>query len=340
MAATIKDIAQRTGLSLATISKYINGGNVLEKNKLAIDAAIQETNFSVNEAARNLKMKRSGYVGLLLPALNNAFMMDIVNKIQYDVRMAGFGVALCCLASTSDTESKEEEKKAVKFLMQKGVDGIINLPMNEDGAHLLEPLEANIPITLIDKQIITLASRVNAVVIDNVGACRLATDELLNAGHRDIAALFGAQDNYTARRRYEGYMDACRQRGFEPNEKHTVFADKYNKAGGYEAMKSLLHSGATAVLATNSGLTTGALRVLLEAGLSIPDDVSVVGFDAPGDQPGKQITSVLQPTEKIGTVAAEIMCENLRAIAQGRHFVPQLRTLRASLVRGSSVQTK
>lgn len=339
MAATIKDIASRTGLSIATISKYINGGNVLEKNRAAIDAAIEALDFSVNEVARNLKTKRSGYVGLLLPALNNGFMMEIINVMQLMLRERGYGVVLCCIASGSDGDSKEEERKAARFLLQKGVDGIINLPMDEDGAHLLDALEANIPITLIDKQITALADRVNAVVIDNVGACRLAADELLNAGHRRIAALFGAQDNYTARRRYEGYVDACLQRGFEPDKRDVVFAERYNKEGGYAAMRSVIGSDVTAVLATNSGITLGALRVLAEEGISIPAEMSVVGFDGIGHMPGLTVTSVLQPTEEIGAAAAQIMYDSLQAVAQGRAFVPQLRTLGATLVRGNSVRT-
>lgn len=341
MAATIKDIARRTGLGLATISKYINGGNVLPKNREAIEEAIHALDFKVNETARNLKTRRTGYVGLIMPALTNSFAMEIIHHVQLDLRANGYGTALCCAAPGNDAIRRKTEFEAIDFLLQKGVDGIINLPQNEDGAHLLKPLELGIPVTLIDKQIPELADRVSSVMIDNVGAGRTATDELLNAGHRNILGLFHGETNYTSRRRAEGFMDALRQRGYPVDPNQIAYMDGPGTQTSLEMIREKLRQyQPTAVFAANSGLTSRTLEALEKEGLRVPEDVSVVGFDGVGIENGRgvKLYSMLQPTAQIGSAAAQIMTEQLRFSAKGQTLPPQVRTLPATLFAGNSIK--
>lgn len=342
MAATIKDIAQRTGLGLATISKYLNGGHVLPKNQSLIEEAIKALHFQINETARNLKTKRTGYVGLVMPALTNSFMMEIIHQIQLDLRVYGYGTALCCAAPGTDEVRKRTEIESIDFLLKKGVDGIINLPQNEDGCHLLKPLELGIPVTLIDKQIPNLADRVSAVVIDNVAAARMAADELLNAGHRHILGIFAEENNYTARRRHEGFVDALKQRGYAVDPEDAVFLRNSGVGESCRLIRERLRQQMpTAIFASNSGLTSRALMALEAEGLKIPEDVSLIGFDGVGTQPGWGLTlySILQPTRGIGSAAAQIMSSQLQAIARGRALPPQVRTLPMELFRGNSLRT-
>lgn len=342
MAATIKDIAQRTGLGLATISKYLNGGHVLPKNQAAIEEAIKALHFQINETARNLKTKRTGYVGLVMPALTNSFMMEIIHQIQLELRAYGYGTALCCAAPGVDEVRKRTELESIDFLLKKGVDGIINLPQNEDGRHLLKPLDLGIPVTLIDKQIPELADRVSSVMIDNVAAARMATDELLNAGHRHILGVFAEENNYTARRRHEGFVDALKQRGFTADPQDAIFLRNTSVEEGCRLIQEKLRERKpTAVFASNSGLTSRAITALEAEGLRIPEDVSLIGFDGVGTQTGWNLTlySILQPTLGIGKAAAQIMSEQLQAIAQGKVLPPQVRTLPTELFRGNSLRT-
>lgn len=341
MAATIKDIARRTGLGLATISKFLNGGHVLPQNQAAIEEAIKALDFKVNETARNLKTRRTGYVGLVMPALTNSFMMEIIHQVQLELRANGYGTALCCGASATEDDRRKNEFEAIDFLLQKGVDGIINLPQNEDGAHLLKPLELGIPVTLVDKQIPELADRVSAVMIDNVGAARAATDELLNAGHRNILGFFHGETNYTGRRRCEGFTDALRQRGCPVDPEKTFFMGNANYGETRLFIREHIRKHQpTAVFAANSGLTTCVLDALETEGLRIPDDVSVVGFDGIGTEVDRRVRiySMLQPTAQIGAAAAQIMSEHLRASARGDTLPPQLRTLQARLEPGNSIR--
>ncbi|MGN1020252.1 MAG: LacI family DNA-binding transcriptional regulator [Aristaeellaceae bacterium] len=342
MAATIKDIAQRTGLGLATISKYLNGGHVKPANQAAIEEAIRALDYKVNETARSLKTRRTGYVGLLLPALNNQFMTDIINEMQYELRLRNLGSALCCIPSGNAAARRQGEMEAVDFLLQKGVDGVINLPLNEDGAHLTRVLAQHIPVTLIDKQIPELASQVSAVIVDNVSAARMATDELINAGHRRILGLFLAPQNYTARRRHEGFCDALRERSIPGDSARALFYEQSSdEAFRATVAETIREMGPTAVLATTSSLTRTAVQVLDSLGLRIPEDVSVIGYDGAGtvDSVGMKLYSVVQPTRDIGVIAAQIMAMQIDAIARGKAMQPQVRTLSARMISGASLRT-
>jgi LacI family transcriptional regulator len=124
MASTIKDVAKYTGLSIATISKYINGGNVLEQNKKIIDEAIEALNFHVNEMARGLKTNRSKTIGILIPNLEKIFCTSIVSNIENILLQHGYSTIIC-----DYKEDMNLEKAKLKFLVSKMVDGLIIIPL-------------------------------------------------------------------------------------------------------------------------------------------------------------------------------------------------------------------
>jgi LacI family transcriptional regulator len=126
MPATIKDVARETGLSLATISKYLNGGNVLDKNKKSIEAAIRKLDFKVNEMARALKTNRSMTVGVLIPNFENIFFTSIVSNIENDLLQEGYSTIVC-----DYKEDPRLEAEKLNFLLDKMVDGIIIMPLTD-----------------------------------------------------------------------------------------------------------------------------------------------------------------------------------------------------------------
>lgn len=126
--ATIKDIAQRTGLGLATISKYLNGGHVLDRNRVKIEAAIRELGYTYNEIGRSLKTSRSRTIGVVIPELRNLFITTIITAMEDILRRQGYGVLICDCRT-----DPEQEAEAVRFLLGKRVDGIINMAVGRDG---------------------------------------------------------------------------------------------------------------------------------------------------------------------------------------------------------------
>ena len=126
MGATIKDIARETGLGLATISSYLNGGNVREKNRIKIEAAIEKLHFEVNETARGLKTNKTKIIGIVIPELNNIFCAEIISEAEDILRQNGYATMLC------DCRSDEHrEAEAVEFLLHKRVDGLLIMPTGE-----------------------------------------------------------------------------------------------------------------------------------------------------------------------------------------------------------------
>ena len=336
MAATIKDIARETGLSLATISKYINGGNLREKNRVAIERAIKKLDYHVNEYARGLKSKKSRTVGMVLPELSNLFNMKIVSVIERILQEQGYSVIIC-----DSQNNLEQEARSVEFLLSKQVDGIINIPMGNSSSHLAPAVEHQIPILLLDRPLDKLNDVVSCVLIDNQRAARMAVRRLLDAGHRSIGVVVGPAGVYTAEMRLKGYREALEEYGI-PFEERLAARASLTVEGGYRQMRRLLKESKdmTAVFVTNYEMTLGALIALNKEGVQIPQELSIVGFDNIMDLSRvfrPSLTIVSQPMEQIGIQAARLMLERLSGDASA---APMTVTLSATLREGASIQPR
>ena len=309
MAATMKDIASQTGLGLATISRYLNGGKVKEQNRIAIETAISELSFTVNEFARSLKTSKSRTIGVIIPELNNTFVATIITVIEDILRKKGYAVIICDCSTNEDLE-----KEAVQFLMNKTVDGIINMPVCKDGSHLKPALDKDLPVVLIDRMIAGLSGCVDAVVVDNMQAAKDAAGYLIANGHRKIGIIVGPEDIYTSKQRLLGYNLAFAGKGLASDIDYVEYGD-YTVHSGYENMQKLLskHSDMTAVFVTNYEMTLGAIIAINEAGIKLPDELSIIGFDnlqlAQVIKP--RLTIITQPLEEIGEQAAAVMLKRL-----------------------------
>ena len=331
--ATIKDVAKETGLGLATISKYINGGNVREKNKVAIDAAIDRLGFTINGFARGLRTSKSRTIGVIIPELSNVFVTAIITAMEDVLRKNGYGVIIC------DCRTDEmQEREAVRFLMGKMVDGIVNMPVSRNGSHLLPLIEAAIPVVLVDRMIPGLELNVNAVLVDNVSASTLATQTLLDAGHKNIGIVLGPQDIFTSQQRLLGYYQVLIQNSLQPDASRVIFSD-YTVQGGYESIKHLVSDKEiTAIFVTNYEMTLGAMIAVNELGLKIPSQISLIGFDNMqlSQVINPRLTIITQPLEEIGEKSAEIL---LASLSDGKNrSAPTIVTLSPGISIGDSVE--
>lgn len=331
MSVTLKDIAKETGLSVATISKYINGATLKEQNRVAIERAIKKLGYTVNEYARGLKSKKSRTVGVVIPELSNLFITQIITKMEKILRSQNYSVMICDCHT-----DKKLECDAVKFLLGKMVDGIINMPVDQEGKHLLPALEKGIPVLLIDR-IIPKLKNVDSVVIDNARAADEVVSLLLEQGHRRIGIIVGPQDIYTSRQRKEGYKAALNRYGIKEDERLIVYSD-YTLQGGYESMRKLLQddNGMTAVFVTNYEMTLGAIIAINECGIRIPGELSFIGFDNQNLSRvvHPPLTIVTQPLEEIGVQAANVILSRLTGKNTGAAMTV---TLSTQIQQGSSV---
>ncbi|MBR1586476.1 MAG: LacI family DNA-binding transcriptional regulator [Clostridia bacterium] len=332
MAPTMKDLSQITGLGLATISKYFNGGTVREKNRILIENAVKQLHFVPNEVARSLKTRRSHVIGVVIPELSNAFITSIISAMEDLLRRRNYAVIV------SDCRSDpKREKEAVNFLLNRQVDGLINMPTDATGTHLKSAMAAGIPVVLVDRLIPALDGQVSAVVIDNVRASEKAIQELLNAGHRHIGLILGEPDLYTTNCRLQGYLNSLRAVGITPSQEDIRYAN-YTMNGGYQAVQQLMQQPdpPTALFITNFEMTIGGMLALQNMGIRVPEDLSVIGFDKL-EMFGNifpHLTLIHQPQHSIGQECANLILALLNEENRLSHRTVILNT---QLTRGTSV---
>jgi LacI family transcriptional regulator len=326
--ATYKDLRARTGLSLATISKYYNGGNVLEENRAAIEEAALELGYRLNGFARSLRTRKSRTIGVLLPKLDNEFHLTVIAGVEAALREHGISVLVCA--------GRDIPGAAVEFLLSKMVDGIIAVPTEQDGDALRAAMGRGIPLVLVDRLLDGLSS--DAVVLDNELAARQAVEHLAAGGHLRIAALVGDQNSWTMRRRRDGFLSAIGSAGLTARSAD-VIAGPLTVAAGRSAMSRLLEAPSrnTAVICFNYELTVGALIAINDSGIAVPEELSFVGFDSVelAQVTRPRLSMITQPTTQIAAQAAGLIHARLSADPPpGMHTVV---TLAGEFVQGGSV---
>ena len=314
MGATMKDIARETGLGLATISSYLNGGNVREKNRIKIEEAIEKLHFEVNEVARGLKTNRTKTIGIILPELNNIFFSEIITAAEDLLRSHGYATMIC--DCRSDVKREEE---AAEFLLHRRVDGLIMMPSGAEKKVFDRFRKSGRPVVLIDRRMEN--GDCDCVLVDNEGAAQNAVKRLMKKGHKKIGMITGPDNVYTARERQRGYKLALQESSKAQSEQQSDLKDKtdrkdtklladgnYTIAGGAKANPDM-----TAVFISNYEMTVGAMMEINDLGIKVPEQLSVIGFDnvdfARAVVP--RLSIVTQPTEEIGQAAANLLLSRL-----------------------------
>lgn len=331
MGATIKDIARETGLGLATISSYLNGGNVREKNRVKIEAAIEALHFEVNETARGLKTNKTKIIGIVIPELNNIFCAEIISVAEDILRQNGYATMLCDCRS-----DVQREAEAIEFLLHKRVDGLLIMPTGEYSEKLSLFAGQKKPVVLIDRKVRGI--NCDCVLADNEGAAKEAVLRLVGAGHEKIGLIAGPQEIYTASARNWGFQKAMMESGLPLVDSMMVCGD-YTIEGGARAMRRLheQHPDMTAVLVSNYEMTMGAMIEINESGIRVPEELSIIGFDnvefAKACSP--KLSIMTQPTRQMAVSAVRLMLDRLN----GNEEKPaEMVILSTSYVGGRSVR--
>lgn len=328
----MKDIARLTGLGLATISSYFNGGNVREKNRIKIEAAIEELHYEVNEVARGLKTNATKTIGVVIPELNNIFCSEIITGMEDILRSHGYATIVCDCRT-----DKILEKEAVEFLIRKRVDGLINMPVDITGDHLKAFQKTGKPMILIDRMI--KGVECDSVLVDNRNAAKDAVKLLLEKGHVHIGIIGGPKDVFTAQERMQGYCEALEEANIPVQESLLYYGD-YTIQSGVKGIEKLIQKNTdmTAVFVTNYEMTMGAVIGTNELGIKMPEELSIIGFDnlqfARACSP--KLTIVSQPTHDIGSEVANIMLKRLECYQKNVETVSE--KLKTTIIEGKSVK--
>jgi DNA-binding LacI/PurR family transcriptional regulator len=313
VASTIRDVAAYSGLSLGTISKFINGGAVKENTRLKIEEAIRKLEFKPNNIAKGLRNARTFTVGVLLSKLHSSFDTVIISALEEYLLPLGYSVMVC-----DCHENAEIEIEKTKFLLSRMVDGIVIMPYASSGKQIAVIEENKTPFVVIDQ--LFRRHKTDGVGLDNAGATEEPVEILIQMGHRNIAILTGNRTLYTARGRFAGYEKAMKRHRIPIHEDY-IRDGNYTTDGGYAAVLDLfrLKKPPSALIVSNYDMTIGAILALHFLRITIPDDISLFGFD---DFPLAKVVSpplsvMCQPMEEMGRSAARLLIKRINGDYSG-----------------------
>ncbi|MEP6908254.1 MAG: LacI family DNA-binding transcriptional regulator [Pseudoxanthomonas sp.] len=321
---TIKDVARVADVSVATVSRALNGhSNVVADVRERVHAVARSLKYSPNAAARSLSSRRTHTLGVVLPDLYGEFFSELVRGIDQAARLSGMHLLV-----SSDHGHPEEQSAALRTMVGR-VDGLLVMsPYVAKPALLAEDLSL-LPVVLINTQ--AVADGFAAISVDNYGGAVEMVEHLVKAGHRQIAFVAGPQENFDAHERLRGYRDALARR--VPSSTEWIIPGDFDEASGYRAGQQMLAATALpdAVFAANDMMALGCLFAFAQAGINVPGDIAVAGFD---DIP---LARYVHPTlttmrVNIADVGARAVAMLLESIAGGSTGSPGTVRLDADLI--------
>jgi LacI family transcriptional regulator len=303
MQATIKDVATRANVSVATVSRVINElGGYNEKTKERVLEVIDELGYQRNAIARGLVTKSTNTIGVLIPIVSAYFYAEVLNGIEDRANQLGYGIVLCN-AGVNGVRAKNY----IKMLGERRVDAIIivSLAMNEEYYNLLNSLK--IPYILVST--LSYKYKIPYIKVDDQQAAYTATQYLIEKGHKKIALISGDKnDKIAGKPRVNGYINALQDYDLEVNEKLIKYGDfAYNS--GLGCMEELLNEKDrfTAVFATSDEMAIAALSVLHKHKIEVPEEISVIGYDDTliAQMSNPPLTTIAQPLHEMGEKAVD-----------------------------------
>ncbi len=309
MPTTIKDIANSLGISYATVSRALNDKyGVNRETRTRVLEAARQLNYRPNAAARDLVTRRTGSIGLILPEIQNPFFPEIASGIERTAADLGYTVFLCITGWSPDRQAEY-----IRTLAEKRVEGLIIAPIEQSSEQVAALTAGEFPVVYVSDTQAGVDS--SYVAIDNFQGGYIAAAHLIESGFRPVYYFGAPQDRLTNAERLAGYRQALLDHHIEPRPEWVRQGD-YHTLTGYGLTRDLLESGKIprGVFTVNDTFALGVLQGIREAGLRVPEDVAIVGFDdiPMAAYPEIQLTTVAQPKFEMGKLAVEILHEQVR----------------------------
>ena len=314
MGTTIRDVAARAGVSVATVSAVLNESKYVSPELAErVRESASALDYRPNSLARSLKKLRSHTLGLVLSDITNPFFTTLVRAVEDTARAAGYALLL----GNTDEDSVREQTY-VELLRSRQVDGLMLVASAGDHPYLPALIAAGLPLVCVDRSLTELGA--DSVLTDNVAGAYQAVAHLLALGHRRIGIVTGLPGITTTDQRLEGYRQALGEHGVPFDPALVREGDSRVDGGARRADELLaLPERPTALFVTNNLMTIGAMRAIDARGLRCPEDVALIGFDdfewASVFRP--RLTTVRQPVYKIGQAATRLLIRRIEGQRTG-----------------------
>ena len=326
--STIQDVARAARVHPSTVSRVLNARPELLlrlETRARVVAAAERLGYRPSVLARSLRLRRTLTLGMLVPDIANPFFPPIIKGAEDIAHARGYTLVLC---NTADVP--EREATYLRVLRERQVDGALIASTRMADATITALRADGFPFVLVNRA--TRGSIDLAVTIDNRAAAGEAIAHLADLGHRRIAQVAGPQTTTTGAERVAGARRALRARGLDASV--VVEAEAWSESAGYRAARQLLNGvdPPSAIFGANDLIALGVLRAAREAGLRVPDDLSVVGFNDIGESALIDLTTVHVPQEEMGAAAARLLIAALEhePLAERRVVLPARMVVRGS----------
>lgn len=323
-ATTIKEVAARAGVSVATVSRALNGVGPIKQGTLQrVHDAAKSLRFIPHSGARSLSTRTTHTVGLVLPDLHGEFFSEVIRGADLAARRHGYHLLV------SGSHNDRNDMTAVLRAMRGRVDGLMLMTPELGVDAVLDELPPQMPVVTVNAE----AKHFSSITIDNYGGAQTVVRHLAGIGHKRIAFICGPSANADAAERSRGYRDACQHNGVVCSTSLEVGGDFSEAAGYAAAMKMIeLSPRPTAIFAANDAMAIGALFALRESGISVPEGMALVGFD---DIPiaryvTPRLTTVAVAIAELGRRAFELLHQSIGNNKTSRR--PPRETLATTLV--------
>jgi LacI family transcriptional regulator len=306
---TIKEIAKEAGVSTATVSMILNNKDekISKPTRARVLSIAKQMNYIPNTMARSLVTRQTKTIGLIMPDITNPFFPEIARGAEDKASQCRYSVIYC---STDDSISREY--KCIDTLNEKMVDGII-LAHSSDRGEGMSGSRCRVPIVLIDRDY-EIPNLVGKVMVNNTAASYAGVQYLLGKGYKNILYIAGPMNTLTAKDRLEGYKVALKENNVTYNKNHVKIGE-YRSHWGEVAANEFLKEGIKfdAIFCGNDLIAMGAIKALKNAGLRIPEDVGIMGFDDiyMARMLDPELTTIKQPNYEMGFQAAELLIKAL-----------------------------
>ena len=334
--ATIKEVAKRAGVSIATVSNVLNDRlPVSTRLRERVLKAAAELDYHPDFVALSLRARRTRTLGIVIPDITNPYFPLLVRGSESVSLARNY---LLITVNTDDDSGRE--RKALSLLRFRKVDGVLLVIAPGTGTpdHVLDLAKSGIPVVCLDRRLTN--RNFDSVLVDNIGGARNCVRHLIESGFRNIAMVSGPLSLETAEQRLQGYRLALREAGtpFNPN---LIVKSNFREQGGFDAAVQLLNMSPRpeAVFIANGMMTLGFLHAMREMGVRCPADLALASFDdLPfSDAMEPSLTSVFQPAFEVGRAGADLLIDRIEGRSKNgafRHIVLETE-LR---VRGSSTR--
>lgn len=318
MKPTIYDVAKVAEVSIATVSKVINKtGRISEETIKKVEKVMEELDYQPSVVASALTGKQTYTIGMIIPDLANPHFAEVARGVEDRASQLGYNMIIC-----STDNDLEKEEKYILLLNQKSVDGIIVATGARHTSSLKQLIQRKIPVVLLSRDLPSL--KVDAVLLDDFLGGYQATSHLLSLGHEKIAMITEDLHYSSTSERVRGYKQAMEDAGLTCEDRFIWIAD-FTMEGAKWTAERLLASDdpPTAIFTSNDLLAMGALQAAREAHLSIPDDLSIVGFDDTilAKLVDPSLTTVRQPNKEMGQAVMDLLVEEIRQEKRGKRKV-------------------